>query len=197
MVVLADHDQRQPLHGGEVQALVKGAGRCPAVADVDEAHARLGAQLEAQRDTRHHRDHVAKVRDLAEVALLEVVEMHVQLAATRGTVRLGHVLAQDLDRLGAHHEQRPEVTDQRRQDVLVTAAFQGVGGGDGLALLPQGAKQPADDLGLAVQRHEPLFQRPRKAEVVVNLEELVSRQRRPGGKGCSRPSRGKSHGPKL
>src|SRR2546422_7797415 len=46
------------------------------------------------------------------------------------SVRLGHVLAQDLDGLSAHHEQRAEVTDQGREDILVSAALQRVRRGD-------------------------------------------------------------------
>ena len=61
VVVFADDDQRQPLHRGEVQSFVKSPGRGTAIADVDEADARLTAQLERQRDPRHHRDHVAQM----------------------------------------------------------------------------------------------------------------------------------------
>ena len=38
--------------------------------------------------------------------------MHVELAAVRGTVGLGHVLSQDLEGLRAHHEQGAKIAGQ-------------------------------------------------------------------------------------
>ncbi len=197
MVVFADHDERQPLHGGEVQPFMERPGRGPAVADIHQADPRLAAQLKGQRDPRHHRDHVAEMGNLAEIALLEVVEVDVQLATVRGAVGLGHVLPEDFDGLSAHHEQGPKVTDQRRQHVLVLAALQRIRRGDRFPLLAERAEQAPDDLRLAVQRHQPLFECPREAEVVVDLEELVWRQHHPGWDGRRRTRRRKSHGPKL
>src|SRR5438034_10750764 len=83
-----DHDERDLLHRGEVEAFVEGAGRGGAVADIDQPYSRLASQLEGQRDSGHHRDHVSEMRDLAEVPFLEIVEMDVQLAPARGAVGL-------------------------------------------------------------------------------------------------------------
>src|SRR2546422_9088144 len=83
-VVLRDHDERDPLHRGEVETFVEGAGRGGAVADINQPYPRLASQLEGQRDSGHHRDHVPEMRDLAEVPFLEIVEMDVQLAPARG-----------------------------------------------------------------------------------------------------------------
>src|SRR5260370_14925265 len=125
--------------------------------------------------------------------------MNVELAAVRGALGLGHVLPQDLDGLSAHHEERTEVADQGREDVLVPAALERVRRGDRLTFLSQGAKQAADDLALPIQRHQPLFERAGKPQVVIDLEQLVARQRRPrrpcpGGDRRRWPRRWKSHG---
>ena len=197
LVVLADDHEWQPLDGGEVQSLVERAGRRAAIPDVNQSDAWLPAQLESQRDAGHHRDHVPEVRDLTQVAFLEVVEMDVQLAAVGWAVGLGHVLPQDLERLGTHHQQRTEVTNQGREDVLVAATLERIRRRDRLAFLAEGAKQPPDDLGLPVEGDQALFQRPRESQVVIDLEELIGRQDHPGGGGCRRPRRRKGHGPTL
>src|SRR2546422_4762471 len=121
------------------------------------------------------------------------------------SVRLGHVLAQDLDGLSAHHEQRAEVTDQGREDILVSAALQRVRRGDRFTLLSQGAKQAADDLALTVERDQALLERAGKPQVIIDLEQLVARQRCPrcprcpcpGGDRCGWRRHWKSHGLKL
>jgi len=181
-VVFRDHDQRDLLHRGEVEALVERPRRGRAVAHIDQPHPRLAAQLEGQRDPGHHRDHVAEMGNLAEVALFKVVEMHVQLAPVRGAVGFGHVLAQDGHRLGAHDQQRAQVTDQRRENVRARAAGEGVRGPDRLSLLTEGAEQAADHLALAVQGSEPLFQGPCEPQEAIDFEQLIAREARRDGR---------------
>src|SRR5207245_10370525 len=94
------------------EAFVEGAGGGPAVADVHQPHARLAPQLERQRDAGHDGDHVPQVRDLAEEASLEVVEVDVELAPAGRTPRLGHVLAQDLQGLRANTWRSEEHTSE-------------------------------------------------------------------------------------
>ena len=48
---------------------------------------------------------------------------------------------------------------------------------DGVGLLPERAKESADDLRLPVQVHEPLLERAREPHPVVELELLLARQR--------------------
>src|SRR5881296_1438277 len=69
---------------------LRGEARVGLVYIGDEPDARLAAQLERQRDPCHHGDHVAQMGDLAEVALFEVVEVHIELAAAGRAVGLGH-----------------------------------------------------------------------------------------------------------
>ena len=181
-VVLRDHDQGDLLHRREVEPFVERACRGRAVADVDEPDARLAAQLERQRDSRHDGDHVAQVRDLTEVAALEVIEMDVQLATVRRAVGLRHVLAQNGDGLGAHHEHRAQIADQRREDVGVLAAVQSIGRPDRLPLLAEGAKQAPDHLALPVEGREPLLQRPGQPQVAIDFEQLLACEPRRNGR---------------
>src|SRR5664279_2134822 len=82
-VVLHDHDERAALHRRKVDPLVERARRRRAIADVHHADALLATQLERERDARHHRHHVAEVRDLTDEAAHGVAEVDVQLAAAR------------------------------------------------------------------------------------------------------------------
>src|SRR5205823_2678256 len=82
-----------------------------------------------------------------------------------GALGLGHVLAQDRQRLGAHDEHRAQVADQGREDVRVGPSGEGIGRPDRLPLLTEGAEQAADDLALAVEGGEPLLQGPGEPQV--------------------------------
>src|ERR1051325_8682378 len=157
----------------------------PIVADPPPPFA---AQLEGQGDARHDGDHVSQVRNLAQIAPLEVVEMDVQLAPARRALGLGHVLAQDLDRLRAHHQHRAQVTDQGGEDIPIAAAVEGIRRRDGLPLLAERAEQAPDDLALPVQGDEPLLQRPREPQVAIDLEQLVARETGRGRRGLGRRS---------
>src|SRR2546427_8233339 len=145
--------------------------------------ARLAPQLERQRDAGHDGDHVPQVRDLAEEASLEVVEVDVELAPAGRTPRLGHVLAQDLHGLRAHDEHGAEVTDERREDVPMRTALQRVRGRYRLPLLPERPEQPADHLALPGQGGEPLLQRPRQPQVAIDFEQLLAGEPRREGPG--------------
>ena len=178
-VVLDDHDERKPLDRGEVDPLVEGAGARRAVADVDKSDAILLAHLEGHRHTGHHRHHVAQRRDLPEKSArrfgrAEIAEVDVQLAAARRRVGLGHVLFEDLDGCRALHQHRAHVADERRHHV---ASLERKARTDGIGFLPKRAKEPADDLCLAVERDEPLLERPREAHPVVELKLPRERQR--------------------
>ena len=172
-VVLADDDERQPLHRGEVHAFVEGAGAHGAVADVDQAHPGLAPRLEGEGDAGHDRHHVAQVRDLAEEPALEIVEMDVELAAGgRASVPLAMYWRSTSTGRRPLHQHRAEVPDQRREDVAA-APVEGVGAPDRVGLLAQRAEEPADHLGLPVEVHQPLFERAGEPHVVVELEQLL------------------------
>src|SRR5690242_10302915 len=54
-----------------------------------------------------------------------------------------------------------------------------------LTFLAQRAEQTADDFALAVQRHQPLLERSREAQVVVHLTQLRDRQSGRRGRGAA------------
>ena len=107
-----------------------------------------------------------------------MAEVDVQLAAARRRISLRHVLLQHVGRFGAGDQNRAEVADQRLDDVTLFEVER-VRRRDRLALLPEGAVQTADHLRLPEERDDPLLQRPRQAEVVVDLEKLFVRQHVP------------------
>jgi hypothetical protein len=196
-VVLDDHHQRAPLHGGEIDSLVKSSRRSGAVADVNHSHPRLFSHLERERHAGHHRDHVAEVRDLADESADEIAVMDVELASARGRVTLCHVLLDDLVRLRALNQHRAEVPDQRGEDVAF-GAVEGVRAADGVRLLAEGAEQSADDLCLAVEIDETLLEGARQSHIVVELEAVLPRQSRGSGGFAARFGRGarRSGGPR-
>ena len=111
--IVFDNDyERAALDGGEIDPFMEGARRRRAVADVHEADPRLVAHLEAQRDARHHRHHVAKRRDLPDETARRVSEVNVQLAAPSRRIALCHILAENLDWRCSFHEHRAEIANQ-------------------------------------------------------------------------------------
>ena len=101
--------------------------------------------------------------------------MDVQLAAARGAVALGHVLADDVGRLRSGHENRAEVADERLHDVALLEVER-IRRGDRFAFLSKRSIQPADHFGLTKERNETLFQRARQSQVIIDFEKLVARE---------------------
>jgi hypothetical protein len=75
---------------------------------------------------------------------------------------------------GALDEHRAQVADERRHHV---AALEREAAAHGVGLLPERPEQPADDLGLPVERDEPLLEGAREAHPVVELELLLALRR--------------------
>ncbi len=116
------------------------------------------------------------MRDLADEPALEVAEVDVELAAARRRVAPRHVLPEDLHRLGALHEHRAQIANERREKIALRA-IERVRAPHGVRFLAERPEQPADDLRLPVQVDEPLLERSRQAQVVVELELRLARQR--------------------
>jgi hypothetical protein len=177
-VVLDHDDERKLLHRREVDPLGECARRRAAVADVDHPDYRLLLHPPRERDSRHHRDHVAEHRDRPEEAALHVREVDVEVAAAAGGVPLRHVLPEDVDGFPPGDQDGSEVADEGRDDVAAREVER-VRRGHGLSLLPQRAIDAADGLSLTEERDDPLLQRAGEPEVIRDIEEAVARERTP------------------
>jgi hypothetical protein len=118
LIVFGNHDERQFLHGGEVHAFVKRAGAGAAIADVSQAGDVFLLQTRAHQNPRHHRNHVAEVRNRPDETLVHVAEVHVQIFSARRSPGFGHVLRKDLARPNAFHKTSAEVANDRRNEIL-------------------------------------------------------------------------------
>ena len=187
MVVLPDHHQGHALHRGKVEPFVERPGRRAAVADVDERDAPLAAQLEGQGDPGQHRNHVAQMGNLAEVP-----ERRGRQSGRSARVRRSARSPWPCTGAGSGSdcapmtsiEPRLRISGDRKSRWL--PPFERVRRPYRFALLAQRPEQSADHFALAVQGDEPLFERPRQAQVAIDFEELAPGSAPPGLSGASR-----------
>src|SRR5690242_1634462 len=118
------------------------AGAHATVADVSDSDELLVLHSPAQQHSGHDRDHVAQVRDWTNETLLQVAKVNVEIFAAGGSPRLRHVLREDLARSNALDQNRAEVSDQRRDEVLL---LKGVSSADRSCFLAQRAKHATHD----------------------------------------------------
>ena len=179
LVVLGDHDERDALHGCEVQPFVERARARGAVPDPGHRDARLLHHPRPHGDARGDRDRVAEHADrsddhgLVGVLLRQVDDVDIEIASAGVRRALRHVLAEDLERPHADGHQRAHVADQRQHGV---SSIERIGGRDRLPLLAERSIEAADDLALAEQDHEPLFDVARQSREVIHLQKLVRSQ---------------------
>ena len=173
LVVVADEHDREAAHTGEVQRLVDCADDRGAFAEPRHRNALLAANPEgeglADRD-RHHRTHVADHRHHAEAG---IGEMHIGVAATRGTVDAAHVLRQDPPRLEPADDVHRHVPLRRRGDVLWTKSQPGADRG---ALVPAARVEAAGDLALLVEEQAPLLDAAVQKHVAERVDQLGPRE---------------------
>ena len=143
LIVLDDEDRRELLNRGEVRALVRRRGLGGAVAYPGEGDARLPPDLERERDSRGHRDHIAHVRDGLQHALRPGADVEVAAACRR-------VLAAEI---GAEHvaHGQPQLAAGRgvpdhRGDHVPTA-LERMHGTHGRRFLPGPEPRLGDDAG--------------------------------------------------
>src|SRR4051794_16559007 len=101
--------------------------------------------------------------------------MNVELASARRRIAFRHVLLDDLVRLGALNEHRSEISNQRRQNVAL-GSVESICTPDCIGFLAERAEKSADNFGLPIQIDEPLLERARQSHIVVELEQLFSRE---------------------
>ena len=117
VVVLADEERRQLPQLGEVERLVERPDVRRAVAEVRDGHARLASHLECERRAGDHRQAAADDGVRAEVAALDVVEVHRASVATRDALHLPVELRHDRVRVRPARERMPVGAMRRREDV--------------------------------------------------------------------------------
>src|ERR1043165_6719382 len=146
-----------------------------AITDVSNGDEVLLLKTSAEQNARHHRNHVAEMRDWTNEALRQIAKVNIEISAARWSPRLGHVLRKDLTWLDALDEHRAEIANQRRDEVL---RFERVGGADRGRFLAQRTKYAADDLRLPVKIDQPFFDESREFQVAINFEQLIGLERR-------------------
>ena len=176
-VVLAEEDDRQPPHGGEVHRLVERALGHRAVAEERHRDAAVGPQLRRRRRARRRSGRPAATMPLAPKIPRVGSAMCIEPpAAAVGALVLGH-------QLGEH----PERVQALGQAVAVAAVGRGddVGGperpagADGGRLLPDRQVHEAGHLAVAVERGHPLLEPADHQHPPVHLEQVVGGSHRP------------------
>ena len=175
-VVLAEEDDRQPPHGGEVHRLVERALGHRTVAEEGHGDAAVGPQLRRRRrpdgDGQAGRHDAVRPEDPER----RVGDVHRAPAAAVGALVPGH-------QLGEH----PERVQPLGQAVAVAAMGRGddVGGPERPAgphrgrLLPDRQVDEPGHLARSVQRGHPLLEPPDHQHPPVHLEQVVGGSHRP------------------
>ncbi len=174
-VELHDEDERQLLHRGEVQALVKRPHGGPAVSEVRHADRALPLHAVGEKHSGDDRHERAEHRDRGIDAFLGDGEVEIRVLAAGGRGRARHVLREDVARRNAAREDGAEVPDERREEVAFVERERGR---HGRRLLPERPIQAAHDLPLPVQVDEPLLEKAVQQHAAIEVGEALRRQRR-------------------
>ena len=123
----------------------------------------------AEGEARHDRDQIPEHADRSDERPLtgarrrDVGEVDVEIPSTSRRRPARHVLREDVARAHAEHDDRAEITDERRERVLRPER---VRRGDRFAFLPETAVQAADHLRLAIEQRQPLLDIAREPDEV-------------------------------
>src|SRR5947209_115505 len=118
LVVVADEDHGQLLHGREIYAFVPIAAAGGAVAEVGKADALPSLVSHGQRRTRGHRHRGRQRADDRYQPQFQIAHVHVAFAPARRPVRPAHVLREDLPRRYAANQHDRHVAMAGKQHVL-------------------------------------------------------------------------------
>src|SRR6266576_4767563 len=116
MVGFNDYDQRQTLHRGKVHAFIKRARARAAITDISESDNVFLLHARAQKDSRHHRNHVAEMRDWANEPFVHVTEVHVEIFSARWSPGFRHILGKDFARANSFDEYSAQIANDRRDE---------------------------------------------------------------------------------
>ena len=171
LVVVADEDDGQLAHAGEVHALVCVTARHRALARPGDRDALLLANAERERAADRDREHRGQVADHREQPEAHVGHVDVAVAAVRRAVGAAHVLREDPPRLDAARDVHAHVAVQRRADVV--GAHRGRDA-DGRGLVAAARVERAGDLPLAVEDVAALLDAAGDQHVAVDPEQVLA-----------------------
>ena len=120
-----------------------------------------------------HMQHHKGNADRPDERSFQIVEMQRAVLPPRRGVAPRQELQQQLERRHAADQERPDVPDHRRQEIV---RRQGVRRPDRDPFLTQAAVKAPVDLPLAVQGRQPVFDQPVETEEAMDLEKLPARQ---------------------
>src|SRR5437879_2509426 len=172
--MLGDHNQRQTLHRGEVHPFIKCSGARAAVADVSQSDDVLLLHASAEKNSRHHRNHVAEMRNRTDESFVQITEVDVEIFATRRPPRFGHVLSKNLTRANAFYEASAQIANDRRDEIIRT---QRISRTNRRRFLPQRSIDTPDDLRLSIKIDNALLDQSRQYQIAIKLKHLLMRER--------------------
>src|ERR1043165_3632092 len=98
------------------------------------------------------------MRDGPEETFLHVAKVDIQIFPARRAPGFGHVLRKDLARADTFDEDRPEIANDRRDEIVRTER---ISRAHGSGFLAERTENAADNFRLAIEIDDALFDQPR------------------------------------
>ena len=172
-IVLAEEDDRQLPHGGEVQGLVEGPLRHGSITEERHRDAPVAPELCRRRRAggdRHARGHDAVGTEDPE---LRVGDVHGAAPAAVRALILAHQLGEHGGRLQALGQAVAVAAVRRRDDV---GRMQWPARADGRRLLPRRQMDETGDFTIAVERRHPLLEASDQQHAPLHLDQVDHRE---------------------
>jgi hypothetical protein len=119
VIVFSNNDQRELLHRGEVQSLVKRTGTHASVADISNGDRALFLHASGQQDAIHYRNHVPEMGDWANETFVHVAKVNIKVASAGRPPGLRHILGKDVARFDPLHQHGAKIANQRGDEILL------------------------------------------------------------------------------
>ena len=173
VVVVADEDDRQPAHAGEVHTLVRVPSGRRAVAEPGDRDAALASDLEGERGPDCDRKHRRQMADHGDEPEVLVGEMDVAILSAGRAVRLAHVVREDPPGLDASDDLDAEVAMEGRTEIVRTHRGRDADRG---AFVAAARVEAARDLPLLVEDVASLLEASGQEEIAVDAKEILARE---------------------
>src|SRR6267143_6183157 len=98
---------------------MKSARAHAAVANISNRHNAFFLHTSSEQYSCHYGNHVTQVGDRTDKTSLPVTKVNVEIFTARGSPRLRHILRKDIARTDSLDKNRTEVTNQRRQKIVL------------------------------------------------------------------------------